>query len=133
LEALLRTPHATPRLICIDGINNLSGNAADLPTFAQLAREYDALLYVDDSHGFGVVGERSPDELCDYGLRGNGVVRHFGESYENVVLVGGLSKAYSSALAYIAFPTAFKQVLKNTQPYLVAGQSPIAALATVIE
>src|SRR5947208_1287233 len=133
LEALLRAPHATPRLICIDGINNLSGNTADLPTFARLAREYDALLYVDDSHGFGVVGERSPDELCDYGLRGNGVVRHFGESYENVVLVGGLSKAYSSALAYIACPTAFKQVLKNTQPYLVAGQSPIAALATVIE
>jgi 8-amino-7-oxononanoate synthase len=133
LEALLRSPHAAPRVICVDGVNNLSGNPSDLPTLARLAREFDALLYVDDSHGFGVLGERSADELCDYGRHGNGLVRHFGEAYENIVLVGSFAKAYSSALAYIGCSTTFKQVLKNTQPYLVSGQSPVAALATVIE
>jgi 8-amino-7-oxononanoate synthase len=134
LETLLRSPHAAPRVICLDGINNMSGNAPDLPAFARLAREYDALLYVDDSHGFGVVGERGADELCNYGMLGNGVVRHLGESYENIVLVGGFSKAYSSTLAYIACPTALKQLLKTAaQPYLSSGQSPVAALATVIE
>jgi 8-amino-7-oxononanoate synthase len=133
LEALLRAPHAQPRAICVDGVNNLSGNPSDLSAFARLAREFDALLYVDDSHGFGVLGERSADELCDYGLRGNGTVRHFGARYDNVVVVGSLSKGYSSQLAYIGCSTAFKQVLKNTQPYLLSGQSPIAALATVIE
>ena len=134
LEALLRSPHAAPRVICVDGVNHLSGNAPDLPAYARLAREHGALLYVDDSHGFGVVGERSPDELCEYGLHGNGVIRHFGESYDNVVVVGGFSKAYSSTPAYIACPTALKQVLKTAaQPYLSSGQSPIAALATVIE
>ena len=45
----------------------MTGNATERPCFARLAREYDALLYVDDAHGFGVVGERSADELCDYG------------------------------------------------------------------
>ena len=30
----------------------------------RVAGEHDALLYVDDAHGFGVIGERSPDELC---------------------------------------------------------------------
>jgi 7-keto-8-aminopelargonate synthetase-like enzyme len=120
-------------VICVDGVNNLTGNPSDLPTLARLASEFDALLYVDDSHGFGVLGERSADELCDYGRHGNGVVRHFGEAYDNIVLVGSFAKAYSSALAYIGCSTTFKQVLKNTQPYLVSGQSPVAALATVIE
>jgi 8-amino-7-oxononanoate synthase len=134
LEALLRAPHAAPRVICIDGINNMTGNPPDLRTFARIAREHDALLYVDDSHGFGVVGERSDDELCNYGLAGNGVIRHLDESYDNVVLVAGFSKAYSSTLAYIACPTALKQMLKTAAtPYLSSGQSPIASLATVIE
>ena len=53
------------------------------------------------------------------------------ESYENVVLVGGFSKAYSSLLAFIACPTALKQVLKTAAPpYLYSGPSPVASLAT---
>jgi len=134
LGQLLRQPHAAPRVICIDGINNMTGNAPDLRTFASLAREYDALLYVDDSHGFGVVGERAPDELCDYGLHGNSVIRHVGESYDNVVVVAGFSKAYSSLLAYIACPSVLKDALKTTvQPYVSSGPSPVASLATALE
>ena len=134
LERLLRQPHMAPRVICIDGINNMTGNAPDLRAFASLAREYDALLYVDDSHGFGVVGERAANELCDYGLHGNSVIRHVGESYDNVVVVAGFSKAYSSLLAYIACPTALKDALKTTvQPYVSSGPSPVASLATALE
>ena len=121
-------------MICIDGVNSMTGNAPDLAAFAALAREHDAILYVDDAHGFGVIGERSATEPCDYGVRGNSIVRHVGESYENVVLVGGFSKAYSSLLAFIACPTALKQVLKTAAPpYLYSGPSPVASLATVIE
>jgi 8-amino-7-oxononanoate synthase len=64
LERLLKAKSEAPRLICIDGINSMTGNAADIPAFAELARAHDALLYVDDAHGFGVIGERSPDETC---------------------------------------------------------------------
>src|SRR5690348_3512549 len=95
LEALLRERADGPRLICTDGINSMTGNPLDLERYAALAREYDALLYVDDAHGFGVIGERSEGELCDYGTRGNAVVKHLGESYDNIVLVGGFSKSYS--------------------------------------
>src|SRR6185295_12439607 len=100
-----------PRLICMDGVNSMTGNAPDFPAFAALAREHDALLYVDDAHGFGVIGERSPDELCSYGTKGNSIVRHTGETYDNVVLVAGLSKAYSSLLAFVACPTELKNIL----------------------
>ena len=79
LERLLREGGGQPRLICVDGVNSMTGNAIDLPAFANLAREYDALLYVDDAHGFGVIGERSEDELSVYGNRGNSIVRYTGE------------------------------------------------------
>jgi 8-amino-7-oxononanoate synthase len=111
----------------------MTGNAPDLPAFAALAREYEAILYVDDAHGFGVVGERRPDELSPFGARGNSVVRYFGETYDNIVLVGGFSKAYSSLAAFIACPTDMKRLLKTAAPpYLYSGPSPVASLATVL-
>jgi 7-keto-8-aminopelargonate synthetase-like enzyme len=120
-------------LICIDGVNSMTGNAADVEGFARLAREYDALLYVDDAHGFGVIGERSPDETSPYGRRGNGIVRHVEESYDHVVLVAGLSKAYSSLAAFLACPPELKRLLKTAAPpYLYSGPSPVASLATAL-
>ncbi len=117
----------------MDGVNSMTGNAPDLRAFAEVARRHGALLYVDDAHGFGVIGERAADEPSPYGLRGNSVVRHAGESYDGIVLVGGFSKAYSSLLAFIACPTEVKQLLKvAAPPYLYSGPSPVASLATVL-
>lgn len=131
LEELLKAGKTTPRVIAMDGVNSMTGNAPDLHRFARLAREYDALLYIDDAHGFGVIGERGPDELSPYGKRGNSLVRHQDETYENVVLVAGFSKAYSSLLAFLALPTRLKDVLKvAAPPYLYSGPSPTASLAT---
>src|SRR5207244_118536 len=114
--------------------NSMTGNVPDLAALSALAHEYDALLYVDDAHGFGVIGERGTDELCDYGMRGNAIVRHLGQSYDHTVLVGGFSKAYSSLLAFVACPTELKDILKTAAPpYLYSGPSPIASLATVLE
>jgi 8-amino-7-oxononanoate synthase len=131
LEKLLRASGRSPRLICLDGVNSMTGNIPPLREFARIAREHGALLYVDDAHGFGILGERGPEELCDYGSRGNSVVRHLGESYQNLILVGGFSKAYSSMLAFIACPTSLKNILKvAAPPYLYSGPVPVASLAT---
>jgi len=133
LDELLSAERDPARLVCMDGVNSMTGNAPDLPAFAAVARRYGALLYVDDAHGFGIIGERGDDEACPYGKRGNSIVRHFGESYENLVLVGGFSKAYSSLLAFIACPTELKDLLKvAAPPYLYSGPSPVASLATVL-
>jgi len=60
-------------------------------------------------------------------------VRYFDESNENVILVGGFSKAYSSLMAFMALPTHFKNLLKvAAPPYLYSGPSPTASLATVL-
>jgi 8-amino-7-oxononanoate synthase len=133
LERLLAENPPAPRLICMDGVNSMTGNPPRLGEFAALARAHDATLYIDDGHGFGVVGERSRDESSPYGRRGNGVVRHLGERYDNVVLTAGFSKAYSSLLAFIACPSPVKRLLKVTAPpYLYSGPSPIASLASTL-
>jgi 8-amino-7-oxononanoate synthase len=133
LDELLTAERDRARLVCMDGVNSMTGNAPDLQAFAEVTRRHDALLYVDDAHGFGVIGERADDETSPYGARGNSIVRHFGESYEDLVLVGGFSKAYSSLLAFIACPTAVKSLLKvAAPPYLYSGPSPVASLATVL-
>ena len=133
LDSLLSQERDPTRLVCMDGVNSMTGNAPDLVAFAAVARRHGALLYVDDAHGFGVIGERAADEPCPYGVRGNSIVRYAGESYDNVVLVGGFSKAYSSLLAFIACPTDVKDLLKvAAPPYLYSGPSPVASLATVI-
>src|SRR5690242_18188834 len=87
LDQLLRAERNPTRLVCMDGVNSMTGNAPDLRAFAAVAREHGALLYVDDAHGFGVIGERRPDELCAYGAGGNSVIRHCDETYDDIVLV----------------------------------------------
>jgi 8-amino-7-oxononanoate synthase len=133
LDALMGAERDPTRLVCMDGVNSMTGNPPDLVAFAEVARRHGALLYVDDAHGFGVIGERAADETSPYGIRGNSVVRHAGETYDNLVLVSGFSKAYSSLLAFIACPTEVKQMLKvAASPYLYSGPSPVASLATVL-
>ncbi len=133
LEEVLRSlPAEVSKIFCVDGVNSMTGNAPDLPHYARICREYDAILYVDDAHGFGIIGE-SPTPGDPYGRRGNSIVRFFGESYENIVLVAGFSKSYSSLAAFLALPTSLKNYLKvAAPPYLYSGPSPTGSLATVL-
>lgn len=124
---------AAPRLVCLDGVNSMTGNLPDLADIAAVCARYDATCYVDDAHGFGVIGERQPGETSPYGMRGNSVLRHLDVGYDHVILVGGCSKAYSSLLAFLALPTPVKEHLKiAAAPYLYSGPSPTASLATVL-
>jgi 8-amino-7-oxononanoate synthase len=132
-ELLRAAPTGVSKIIAMDGVNSMTGIAPDIKAFAAVARQYDALLYVDDAHGFGVIGERGANESSPYGTRGNAIVKYRGESYDNIVLVGGFSKSYSSLLAFLALPTWLKNHLKvSAPPYLYSGPAPTASLATVL-
>ncbi|MFD0431669.1 aminotransferase class I/II-fold pyridoxal phosphate-dependent enzyme [Streptomyces zhihengii] len=103
----------------------MTGNLPDLHALAHICRERDALLYIDDAHGFGVIGERDAAESSPYGSRGNSIIRHLGIGYDNVILVGGFSKAYSSLLAFLTAPPALKAHLKvAAAPICTPGPRP---------
>jgi len=132
VQLLRHFPAGVMKLVCLDGVNSMTGNTPDLNQFAQICRDNGALLYVDDAHGFGLIGE-APGTGAPWGRRGNGTVRFYDESYQNLIMVAGFSKAYSSLAAFLALPTALKNYLKvAAPPYLYSGPSPMASLATVI-
>jgi 8-amino-7-oxononanoate synthase len=120
------------RLVVVDGVLSVTGRVPNLRAVVEIARAHDALVYVDDAHGFGVLGEHPTPER-PFGRRGNGVVCHLGLGYDNVLYVSGLSKAYSSLAAFIACPRKLKTYLKCTvTSYAVSGPVPTAALATAL-
>jgi 8-amino-7-oxononanoate synthase len=132
-ELLRAAPAGVSKIVAMDGVNSMTGNAPDVRAFAEVCRQYNALLYIDEAHGFGVIGERSAAETSPYGSKGNAIVKYSGETYDNIVLVGGFSKSYSSLLAFLALPTWLKNHLKvSAPPYLYSGPAPTASLATVL-
>jgi 8-amino-7-oxononanoate synthase len=132
LEEILDENRSNPRkVVMVDGVYSMSGDFADIPRLAMLGKKYDALIYIDDAHGFGVIGE-DPSLDRSYGFRGNGVVRLCGSSYENLIYVGGCSKAYSSLVAFVACSHNMKQFIQAfATPYDLSGPSPTASLATL--
>jgi 8-amino-7-oxononanoate synthase len=131
LESLLRrSKGAAQRVIAIDGVYSISGLTAPLPEIVELASRYDALVYVDDAHGFGIIGE-NPSLHEPWGHRGNGVVRHFDLDYDNVIYVAGLSKAYSSLAAFVTANNATqRQMLQMSSTAVFSGPIPVASLAS---
>ena len=80
-----------------------------------------------------MIGERAANEPSPYGIKGNAIVQYAARRYDNIVLVGGFSKSYSSLLAFLALPTWLKNHLKvAAPPYLYSGPAPTASLATVL-
>src|SRR5690554_839636 len=55
---------ARRKLICVDGVFSMDGDIAPLKALAHMAKQHDALLMVDDAHGFGVLGDKGLG-LCE--------------------------------------------------------------------
>lgn len=79
-------------MIVTDGVFSMDGDFAPLVPLAQVAREQNAWLLVDDAHGLGVIGDQ-----------GRGIVDYFGLSQRDVpILVGTLGKAFGTFGAFVA-------------------------------
>jgi len=123
------TRGARRRLIWTDGVFSMEGDIAKLPDILQLARDYDAIVAVDDSHGTGVLGER-----------GRGTAEYHGVLGEVDIITSTLGKALGGAAGgFTAGPAALTdyltqrsrpQLFSNALPPTVAG-SALAAVRFV--
>ncbi len=133
-KKLARYRHERTKIIAVDGVYSMSGEFPPLPQMVELAKKYNAILYVDDAHGIGVIGEK-PDAALPYGYGGRGIVRHFDLDYANdrIIYIAGLSKAFSS---YGAFISCEDQAMKHrfglAGTYVFSGPSPVASLASAL-
>ena len=107
------------RLIVTDGVFSMDGDIAPLPDIYEVAAHYDAMLLVDDAHGFGVLGED-----------GSGTVRHFGLQGTDIIQMGTLSKAVGALGGYIAGSHALVELLINSaRGFIFTTGLPPATLA----
>jgi len=122
LEQLLKRQEK-PTLVATDGVFSMDGDIAPLPALLQLCQQYNALLYVDDAHGFGVLG-----------AQGRGIAEHFGVPFASLPLtMVTLGKALGvSGAAVVGDEHLIDYLQQFAKPYIfTTAMSPVMAAAAL--
>jgi 7-keto-8-aminopelargonate synthetase-like enzyme len=127
LERVLRSagPYRAA-LVAIDGVYSMSGALPPLKELDAVCRRRSAVLYVDDAHGTGVLG-----------TKGRGTVRDALGGYDNALVVGSLSKAFSAMGGFVGCSEEMKRLLKmRSNTWIFGGPVPppyLEAVSTVCD
>jgi glycine C-acetyltransferase len=107
--------NARRRIIWTDGVFSMEGSTARLPEILEIARRYDAIVAVDDSHGTGVLGEK-----------GRGTAEHFGVLGEVDIITSTLGKALGGAAGGFVAGTASlcDMLTQRSRPQLFSNALP---------
>ena len=100
------------KLIVTDGVFSMEGDVARLPEMVELAKRYNASLYVDEAHSLGV-----------FGTTGAGVCEHFGVSDDVDLIMGTFSKSLGTIGGFIAADENIINYLKHTSRTLIFSAS----------
>ena len=115
LEAVLKAHENCERkLIITDGVFSMDGDIAPLDEVNALAEEYDAMVYVDDCHGEGVLGDG-----------GAGIVDHFKLQGKVDFEIGSFSKALGVQGGIVAGSQMTRtHALNHSRSWLLSGSQP---------
>lgn len=110
-------------LIITDGVFSMDGDIAPLKEITELGEKHDAMVYVDDAHGEGVLGDH-----------GRGIVDHFGLSKRVDVEMGTFSKALGSMGGFIAGSETLIDLMKQrSRPFLFSSALNAGDAAAVLK
>ena len=107
-------------LVITDGVFSMDGDIAPLDRIASISAEHGAMVYVDDAHGEGVLGDG-----------GRGIVSHFKLSRDKVhVEMGTFSKAFGVVGGHISGSRDLINFAYNkSRTWLLSGSAPPAVSA----
>ncbi len=106
-------------LVVSEGVFSMEGDIAELRGLVNLAKPYDARIYVDEAHGIGVLGPT-----------GAGAAEHLGVLDEVDIVMGTFSKSLASVGGFIAGPRTVVDYLKHTaRPFVFSASLPAASVA----
>ena len=116
----------TLKVIVLDGVFSMDGDIAPVKELIDIAQTYDALLMIDDAHGFGVLGQK-----------GHGILEHLEVCSERIIYIGTLGKAAGVSGAFICASAPFIEwLVQKGRPYIYSTATPPAiahALLTSLE
>jgi glycine C-acetyltransferase len=114
---------ARRRIIWTDGVFSMEGSICKLPEILELAKDYDAIVAVDDSHGTGVLG-----------ANGRGTAEHFGVLGEIDIITSTLGKALGGAAGgFVAGPASLCDLLtQRSRPQLFSNALPPTVAASAL-
>jgi 8-amino-7-oxononanoate synthase len=126
LKTQLEACGSSRKLVVSDGVFSMDGDLAPLPELLALCERYDALLYIDDAHGFGVLGPQ-----------GRGSVAQFALASPRIVYMGTLGKAAGVAGAFVAgSEELIEWLVQSARTFIFETGSPPAiahALCTALD
>jgi glycine C-acetyltransferase len=109
-------------LIVTDAVFSMDGDIAPLRDIAKLAEEFNAVLYVDDAHGDGVLGD------------GHGTPAHLGVEDKVDIHMGTFSKALGSSGGMIGSDREIIEYIRNrARTWLLSTGPPPAVVAANIK
>ena len=118
LERELAASPARRKLVISDAVFSMDGDVADIPGLLALCERHDALLLVDDAHGFGVLGPQGRGTLAHFGRTG-------AQASPRVLYMATLGKAAGVAGAFVAGPEPIVEwLLQKTRSYIFATSAP---------
>jgi len=126
-QVLARAEQASPPyrriLIITDGVFSMDGDIAPLDEISKLGAEHGAMVYVDDAHGEGVLGEG-----------GRGIVSHFRLGRDRVqVEMGTFSKAFGVVGGHVSGSRDLVNFAYNkSRTWLLSGSHPPAVAAACL-
>ena len=118
LDAQLAAEPARRKLIISDAVFSMDGDVADIRALLALAERHDALLLLDDAHGFGLLGPQGRGALAAAELVG-------AKASPRVLYMATLGKALGVAGAFVAGPDRLVEwLLQKTRSYTYATAAP---------
>ncbi|MFO1405972.1 MAG: 8-amino-7-oxononanoate synthase [Steroidobacteraceae bacterium] len=122
VEARLAASGAPRKVVATDGVFSMDGDVAPLAALAAACTRQGAVLYVDDAHGFGVLGPRGRGSVEAAGLDANAVPAY----------MGTLGKAVGTFGAFVAGPGVLVEALVQTarEHVYTTAVPPAVAAAT---
>lgn len=117
LEAVLKHVNRSRKggvIILLEGVYGMTGDLAILPEIVELARKYDARVFVDDAHGWGVMGSHGRGTADHLGVQ-DGIDVYFGTFAKAFASIGGFSASKKDVIEWIAY-NARTQVFAKSLP-----------------
>jgi glycine C-acetyltransferase len=103
-------------LIVTEGVFGMRGDIADLPAICALKEKYEARVFVDDAHGFGVMGENGRGSGEYFGVHDKLDI-YFGTFAKAFAAIGGVSATYKPVAEWIRY-NARTQVFAKSLPMI---------------